>query len=359
MVCSGQGLAYHRVMSQESSRSSPPSATTSSPIRPEAAAAPPVADAAGAATAGGTPAPAGAPSPAQALARVAGFTRPEWALIFITMIWGGTFLVVHLAMKVSGPLFFVGLRFIWAALLGIIVFRRSLAGLNRRDLLAGTVIGICILAGYGLQTYGLQTISSSKSAFITAMYVPLVPGLQWLVFRKRPGLMSWVGTVLAFVGLVLLAGPEGGSLTMSIGELATLVGALAIAGEVIFIGFFAGKVDVRRVTIIQLLVAGLLAWAMMPLAGEGIPAFSWVWLLAALGMGSASILIQLTMNWAQQSVSPTRATLIYAGEPVWGGIVGRIAGDRLPGIAIIGGTLIVLGVIVSELKPSQWRRRKR
>ena len=32
---------------------------------------------------------------------------------------------------------------------------------------------------------------------------------------------------------------------------------------------------------------------------------------------------------------------------------------RLPGIAIIGGALIVLGVIVSELKPSQWRRRKR
>ncbi|MNC54096.1 hypothetical protein D3C75_1035590 [compost metagenome] len=56
------------------------------------------------------------------------------------------------------------------------------------------------------------------------------------------------------------------------------------------------------------------------------------------------------MNWAQKSVSPTRATLIYAGEPVWAGIVGRIAGERLPGIALFGGLLIVIAVIVSELK---------
>jgi hypothetical protein len=33
------------------------------------------------------------------------------------------------------------------------------------------------------------------------------------------------------------------------------------------------------------------------------------------------------MNWAQRSVSPTRATLIYTGEPVWAGIFGRLAGD--------------------------------
>jgi drug/metabolite transporter (DMT)-like permease len=56
------------------------------------------------------------------------------------------------------------------------------------------------------------------------------------------------------------------------------------------------------------------------------------------------------MNWAQRSVSPTRATVIYAGEPVWAGLVGRIAGERLPGVALLGCALIVLGVLVSELR---------
>jgi hypothetical protein len=36
---------------------------------------------------------------------------------------------------------------------------------------------------------------------------------------------------------------------------------------------------------------------------------------------------------------------------VWGGVVGRLAGDRLPGLAIAGAVLIVAGVLVSELKP--------
>jgi len=58
----------------------------------------------------------------------------------------------------------------------------------------------------------------------------------------------------------------------------------------------------------------------------------------------------LTMNWAQKSVSPTRATVIYAGEPVWGGIVGRLAGDRLPALALAGAALIVAGVLASEIK---------
>jgi drug/metabolite transporter (DMT)-like permease len=89
----------------------------------------------------------------------------------------------------------------------------------------------------------------------------------------------------------------------------------------------------------------------MPVAGEDVPSFSWVWLVAAVGLGAASCLIQLTMNWAQRSVSPTRATVIYAGEPVWGGIVGRLAGDRLPGLAIVGAVLIVAGVLVSEIEP--------
>ncbi|WP_167440066.1 DMT family transporter [Clavibacter capsici] len=277
-------------------------------------------------------------------------TRPEWALIGITAIWGGTFLAVHVAMEHSGPLFFVGLRFLAAGLISAIVFRRTLGGMRRVDLGAGAAIGVMIFLGYGLQTYGLQTIPSSTSAFITALYVPLVPLLQWAAFRRRPSALALVGVALAFVGLLLVAGPQEG-VALGTGELATLVSTLPIAAEIILIGLFAGRVDVGRVTVVQLLVAGALALVCMPVAGEAIPAFSWVWLVAALALGASSCLIQLTMNWAQRSVSPTRATIIYAGEPVWAGVVGRVAGERLPALAILGAALIVAGTLVSELRP--------
>lgn len=282
-------------------------------------------------------------------------TRQELVLIFITMVWGGTFLVVHRAMAHSGPFFFVGLRFATASLLLAFFFRRYLRHMTWLEVKAGALIGLSIAGGYGLQTWGMQTISSSQSAFLTALYVPVVPLLQWLFLRRPPGLMAWIGIMLAFTGLVLVAGPQDGSLTLNAGEIATLLSTLAIAAEIILISRFAGQVDVRRVTLIQLMVASACAFVLMIPNGESVPAMSTPLLLSALGLGAASALIQVTMNWAQRSVSPTRATVIYAGEPVWAGVVGRIAGERLPAAALLGGVLIVCGVIVSELR---FRRKK-
>lgn len=278
-------------------------------------------------------------------------SRQELALVAITMVWGATFLVIREAMQHSGPLFFVGVRFVIAGLASLLLFRTAMKGLTALEVRAGIAIGTVLFLGYALQTYGLKTITSSQSAFITALYVPIVPLLQWLVLRRPPRLASWAEIGLAFAGLVLLAGPEAGRLTLSPGETATLVGAAAIAAEIILISRFAAQVDSRRVTAVQLLAAGIMSLCVMPVAGEGIPPFSWVWAASAVGLGMASALIQLTMNWAQKVVSPTRATVIYAGEPVWGGIFGRMAGDRLPPLALLGGALIVAGIVVSEWRP--------
>ena len=271
--------------------------------------------------------------------------KPQEALlILITLFWGGTFLAVQYAVTMSGPLFFVGLRFATATLaLGLLSWRR-MSGLTLAEFRAGVAIGVSIALGYSLQTWGLQSISSSKSAFITAMYVPLVPLLQWVCLRRLPGLMSWIGIALAFGGLILLAGPQGNTLTPGTGELLTLAAALATAAEIILIGAWAGNVDVRRVTVVQLGTASLIAFTLMGPAGESVPVFTPGLLTVAVGLGVFSAIIQLTMNWAQRSISPTRATVIYTGEPVWAGVFGRIAGERLPGLALLGAMLIVAGV---------------
>ena len=277
-------------------------------------------------------------------------SKAECVLVLITMMWGITFLLVQHALTASGPMFFVGLRFAAAACIVALFSMRSLRGITLLELKAGMFIGVSIMLGYGLQTIGLQTIPSSQSAFITALYVPFVPLLQWLVLGRRPGLMPSLGIILAFTGLMLLSGPGGASLNFSPGEIATLVSAIAIAAEIILISAYAGQVDVRRVTVVQLSTASILAFLMIVPTQEAIPDFSWLLLASAVGLGAASAVIQVAMNWAQKSVSPTRATLIYAGEPVWAGIAGRLAGERLPGIALLGAVLIVAAVIVSELK---------
>lgn len=282
------------------------------------------------------------------------FRRQELALVAITMFWGGTFPIIHYALTICGPFFFVGCRFILAALLLGFCFRKSLREAAPHDVFAGCVIGVVAFLGYFLQTYGLQTISSSRSAFLTALYVPLVPIMQWLFLRRPPTFMNWIGVLCAFAGLLLMAGPGNAGGSFGRGEAATLCGAVVFAGEIIAIGFFAGRVQLQCVTFVQLLTAGVLSLLLMIVTGEPAPASRLDLALAlAAGLGLATAIIQLTMNWAQRSVSPTRATLIYASEPVWGGFFGRLTGDRLPLPALIGAACIVTGVLVSE-----WKRKK-
>ena len=99
-------------------------------------------------------------------------------------------------------------------------------------------------------------------------------------------------------------------------------------------------------------VLGLAGFDWLVLDGEHAPnEFSWILVAITVGLGLASAFIQMVMNWAQRFVDPAQAAIIYAGEPVWAGIFGRIAGERLPFIALLGGALVVFAVIISQLKP--------
>lgn len=282
---------------------------------------------------------------------------PKTALFMVTVVWGGTFVVVKFGITLSSPMFFVACRFLMASLvIGILSFE-SLRRTTKADLIAAIAIGLSITAGYGSQTVGMQYITSSESAFITALYVPLVPFILFLVFKKVPHYMTCIGALVAFMGLVVLSGGGSSSQSMNFGHIITALSTIALAIEIILISHFAPSVNLKNVTILQLFFAAVFAFISMPIVGEtAFPDFSWALVGIIGGLSLASACIQLTMNWAQRSVDSSTAAIIYAGEPVWAGIIGRIAGERLPAVAMLGGVFVVLGLLISEYRP---RLRKR
>src|SRR5262249_61463721 len=114
------------------------------------------------------------------------------------------------------------------------------------------------------------------------------------------------------------------------------------------------RIDAGRVAAIDLAIVAVAGFAAMPFAGEAIPPLTPTILACGIGLGIASAFIQLAMNWAQRTVSPTRATLIYSSEPVFAGALGRVAGERLGATGWVGAALILAGVIGSALKPRRW-----
>lgn len=277
---------------------------------------------------------------------------PEVVLLLVTVIWGATFLTTQTAMADSGPFGLLVTRFAIGSGALFIIYRRRMTGLRRSELRAGIIIGVAAFASYAFQTTGLQLIASSKSAFITAMYVPVVPLLQLAVIGVAPRLSAWIGIAVSVIGLIVLSlgeGIPGGG--FGPGEWLTLGGALTAALQIVLISRWAPLADPMRLAAVQLAVVAILSLAAMTLFSEAWPDPTPTFVAASLGLGVLGTAFALgAMNWAQQTVSATRATIIYAMEPVWGGIFGALAGESMTAAILTGSSLIVLGVLISELR---------
>ncbi len=226
---------------------------------------------------------------------------------------------------------------------------RKLLGFRRDELVAGSIIGAVLFVGIALQTLGLRHVNSSESGFITALYVPLVPLLQVAFFRKFPPIGAWVGTGISLLGLVLLTSRNGLSFSLGTGEWMTFLSSIAFAFQILLISKFAPELDALRFTFVQLLVVSALSLMALPLVAESSPHWSatLVKILLFLGIIATGLAI-LAMNWAQRSVPATRATLIYAMEPMWAGILGGLVGETFTRLALAGAALIVVGMLTAE-----------
>jgi drug/metabolite transporter (DMT)-like permease len=285
--------------------------------------------------------------------------RHDLLLVFVTMIWGGTFLVVKDTVKLSGPFTYLTLSYGIGTLVLTLIFRRRLKRITRAEVISGLIIGVFLFTGYALQTIGLQYTTVSKAGFITGLYVPLVPVFSFIFLRQKPALGAIVGVAFSLLGLALLSITNSFNLVFGLGEVLILGCAFAFALHIVCISKFAPRADAINLAIVQLALTSLLSFLCMPLAHEAFtlpPLLVWA---AVLFMGVVDVAFcLLMMNWVQQFVSGTRATLIYALEPMWAALFGYLlAGEVLSLPAWIGCGFILLGMAAGRLRFSQLKKR--
>src|SRR3989441_3028215 len=279
-------------------------------------------------------------------------------LVFVSMIWGSTFLIVQQTIRLTGPFTFLAMRFGIGALVLAVIFHKRLAQITRAEIITGSIIGLFLFGAYALQTTGLQYTTSSKAGFITGLYVPLVAILAVPMLRQKPTLGSMLGVIFSLAGLALISVNSSYQFTFGLGEFLIMGCAIACALHVIFISKFAPRVDAMNLALVQIALTAVLNLIAMPLAREPfvLPPLP-VW-GSALFMGVAETAFAPPgMNRVQQFVSSTQATLIYALELVWVGLLGSLAGEQHSLFAWMGCGCIVLGTITGELRLS-WMLKK-
>lgn len=271
---------------------------------------------------------------------------PELVLVLATALWGAAFLVTHIAMARVQPLPFLALRFCVAAVAVRLLTGARLARATRTEFSGGAAISVAMLAGYTLQAAALATLGSGRVAFICALYVPIVPLLQTALTGQVPRAKTWISVGLACAGMMFMAGGSGGG--FGPGEACALAAAFGIAAEILLMARYAPRVDPRRLAVVECAFVSVMALGLSLALGERLPPVAPIWLGCAIFLGAASALLQVSVNWAMRSVPATRATLIYATEPVWAAGFGAAAGERMGLGAGLGAGLILAALLVNR-----------
>lgn len=277
------------------------------------------------------------------------------ALLFlVTIVWGGTFVMVKDAVAAYPVFPFLTLRFGMATVALLAFGGGRLRRLGWRGVRAGVLIGLCLFGGYALQTIGLQYTSASKAGFITGLCVALVPIFSALLLRRLPSPGAIIGVCLATVGLALLTLTV--DLRVARGDLVMLGCAISFALHIVAVSAFAPTMDPLGLTIVQVATVAVLSAVISLLEPSGIPVPGPAQLSSAAFTGllatAAAFAIQTSM---QRFTTPTHTALIFAGEPVFAAVFGvLLVGEPMTPAGIAGGVLIVVGTLVSEVR---WSHR--
>ncbi len=285
------------------------------------------------------------------MTRTPASARAELALAAVAFIWGATFVIVKGALEDVSTFLFLALRFTLATVLLAFWLRGRLA---RRTPIAwggGLLCGVLLFLGYALQTAGLRWTTASNSAFITGLYVVMVPLLASLVYRSRPRAAELGGAMLATAGTALLSG--GLPTAWKRGDLLTAGCAVAFAGHILAVERYSRRMDFERLSLMQIAGVAALSWvaaAWMEPARIVWSARLWAALLSTSVLATA--LSFLLYTWAQGQTSAARAALIFALEPVFAGLVAwAAAGERWTAASLAGAAMILTAILLVELKP--------
>lgn len=275
--------------------------------------------------------------------------RADLLLVIVTLLAAISWLFSKEALNEFTPLLFMGCRFLFAGLLLAIPSRRALGRLSRNDWKASTHVGLLFGLAMSFWIMGLFYAQSvGEGAFITSLFVVIVPLLNWLIFRERPARIFWLALPLAISGMALLALHKG--FNPDPGQWLFFISALFLSLTFILNGRAAAHISALALSTIQLVLVGVVCLT-LSVFFETWPSqltltMLW-WLTLSVVIGTAARF--LLQTYAQGLTTPSHAAVIMILEPVWTAIIAAFwINERMDLVQLSGCALILSALVVNR-----------
>ena len=289
--------------------------------------------------------------------------RGSLLLLLGSVIWGAAFVAQRVGMDHLGPYTFNGIRMLLAWLVMIPaawIFENKAKKSpsytepdKKEQRRAGLVCGFLLFAASSLQQMGLVTVSAGKAGFITALYVVLVPVAAWILFRRNPGKVIWLGVAISVVALWLLCMPAGAGFSLQTGDLLVLGCAVSFTFQILCVDHYAPRVSGVRLARDEFMVTGVLsmivAVATETITADRIREALIPILYAGVMSGAVGYTLQVL---GQRDTDPTVASILMCLEAVFATLTGAvILGEKMTPREIAGCMLMFSAVFLAQLSP--------
>lgn len=283
--------------------------------------------------------------------------RATLILLSAAAIWGLAFVAQRVGMDHLGPYTFNAIRFALGglSLLPLIWYYRrqpqsqTPQSSSRLLLYSGALAGTILFIAASFQQVGIMYTTAGKAAFITCLYIVLVP-LFGLLMKRKIARLTWLGCCLSLVGLYLLSIKE--DFSIGYGDLLELIGALFWTLHILLIDHISRRVDTLKLALLQFLTCSLLSgltalWIESATIGA---VFAAAIPLLYGGVGSVGVAYTLQIV-GQKQVSPAHAALTLSLETVFAAIGGFLILNEILGSRELAGCALMLaGMVLSQCK---------
>ncbi|MHB1394398.1 MAG: DMT family transporter [Clostridia bacterium] len=274
------------------------------------------------------------------------------------LIWGFAFVAQRVGMQYVGAFTFNGVRFALGSisLIPLLIYFK-----NKKDaepaektasasaLIPGIIAGSILFLAASFQQIGLAYTSAGKAAFITGLYIVLVP-LFGIFLKHSIKLSTWAGVALAVVGLYFLSVNEDFSIAK--GDFLEIIGAFFWASHILAIDYFTKKVDALKLSFVQFVSCAVLSLAVALIFEDiSISGLNQA-LIPILYGGLFSVGIAYTLQVVgQKHAKPSHAAIILSMEAVFAALGGALLlSENLGGRGYLGCALMFAGMILTQVQ---------
>lgn len=281
------------------------------------------------------------------------------ALVASAFLWATAYIAVKQLVAEVPPTVLLAFRFSFAAIILAVICIPKFRHYNKELLFSGMKMGIAMFFEFFLFTVALQFTAASKSSFIIASYIIILPIVYLIIRRKKPARSDVLASVICMVGICLLL--ANGLDSFNKGDLLSAGCALSYAVHIVYSSKFSKQYDGWLLNLTQMGTVAVLAWIATLLSGSfrvigtiSLP-FGAFFFLAIF----CSIIPYFLCLYGMKRVSTTTSGILLSFESVFATFLAVLMlGDPLYWQLVVGGSVIIASSIISEFFASRGAKKQ-